>query len=1002
MNASPPTPADLATTLGRHPRVILPAIIRDRLETTLRSLALRPIEASEGSASPDEHEVRFKCLLEEAPRASDIVAAWKRVLDEYIDLTVCEAMLLEAYFSAGSPVIPPLLWGRMRYFKTLQVIRQRVSIVLHDYAREINWRRPVLFVQILKVERGYLRDVVGHAELTREEHRREFTGRLGVTTVLIGRFEAIDRQDAAEAVKALRLSIEQGNSAEEAVPYLLDAATLLFDAGGDARELETTLEYGQARPTPEDFTLSPTAQLAGCYVYLRLASRFTGHDRVAAIQAALESIEITVNRAADGYEKVAGRLTAVLIRKIQHDPALLDTHSVIDLRLPFGIRTPMETPTLVKQFAYDLIRAIAGQASSGDPLARGVCADLLELANPSGVDPDTLQRIIEFRAGNRRHDALADERSRLLSFRDKLLVASAQADTRQRGEVIRDLILMSMAAPTSASPVLLIAQDVEAHGPVESLPRGSKSGSAVARTAVAGDWQDLMREAANRAIDSPDLAVAPMGGRSGVTTVGDYYGLVGQTFIFKEVRAIAVEREQGRAVVLRAAIDAAGRAGDFLVCEHLASVPLGGDTVRSIRRFVPGHSVSVAAEAVSRDERVTLLARTAEYLGFMNTVEGATQEGVRKDLKAKEVGRWIRAIGVGDPSSHFDEWWNLVSRAGMTRRRDAHLDNWVLTTDGRLLALDLEAIGCRPAGYELAQITDDRVLLEPKDWDARRTIFTSYRTARGDSAGQQEIEWTSYEASLAARAVGKLTWSDATPEEQEHARALLEEIAAQGAEDKLRGWARTSLDAWRRLRGLADVSSGELNMDRHRRRRVSKAMAYHLRHGEMVKIDPDGWASIAELAAAIGEGVTENEIAIVASTLSEPRFEFRNNLVRARYGHTRKVQLTLNSASDLADVSAYHATNLDSAHRIIEGAEGLQPMERQFVHLSRDRMEALRAGLRHGAPLLLSVTASQISGAMVAAGNTLVAPMIANELLRLDPIATYWDLVPRADFSDLE
>ena len=212
MNATLLTPLDLAKALSRHPRVKLSGATRGRLETTLRSLALRPTEVSEGSTSPNEHEVRFKCLLEDAPRASDIVATWKRVLDEDTGTTVSEAVLLEAYFSAGSAVIPSLLTGRLRYLKTLQVIRERTSIALHDYAREINWRRPVLFVQILKVARGYLRDVVGHAELTREESRREFTGRLGVTTVLIGRFEAIDRQDAAEAVKALRLSLEQGNS----------------------------------------------------------------------------------------------------------------------------------------------------------------------------------------------------------------------------------------------------------------------------------------------------------------------------------------------------------------------------------------------------------------------------------------------------------------------------------------------------------------------------------------------------------------------------------------------------------------------------------------------------------------------------------------------------------------------------------------------------------------------------------------------------------------------
>lgn len=993
------SPRELAKVLARHPRVPLTSETGSRLQTTLRLLGLRPEEIAGATAAPNEHGVRFKCLLEDAPRAVDIVAVWLHVLDENLHPTVSEALLLETYFSTGAHTIIPLLPAKMRYLKTLQVIRERAGIALHDYAREINWRRPVLFVQILKVARGYLRDVAGRPELTREEFRREFTGRLGVTSVLIGRFEPIDRRDAEEAVGALRKSLEQQNSPENAVPYLLEAATLVVDSGGDATYLQSVLKYARECLGSKRFGLSPTAQLAACDIYLRLASAASGQARSSALASARLCIDTAVELASFADHKVSARLMAALVSELEQDPALLDEHSISGLRLPFGLRTSAETPTLVTRFTAQLVRAIASQASSGDLLARGVCADLLELANTSVSDPAALRRILDFRAGTGRQDALSDERSQLLSHRDKLQLASGAADARRRGNVIRELIAMSVVSPASASPILLIAQDVEANGSVE-LPSKTADPGLIAPAAATGDWGQLLRTAASRAVNSPDLSVAPMGGRSGVTTVGDYYGLVAQTFVFKEVRAIAVEREQQRAAALRAAIAAAGRTGDYLVCEHLDSVPLGAGTVRSIRRFVPGRSVSIAARATDRDERVALLARVAEYLGFMNTVEAATSDGVRKELKEKEVGRWIRAAGVSEPTALFDEWWRLVSQVGVSRRRDAHLDNWVLTADGRLLALDLEAMGCRPVGYELAQVTDDRVLLDPKDWAARRAVFNSYRAARNGSAGDQESEWSSYEASLAARAVGKLTWLIATPEEQEHARALLEELAERGSEEGVRKWAGTTLDAWRCHRGLADLSSGELNMDRHRRRRISKAMAFHLRHGDRVGVDPDGWASLAELAGAIGNGVTETEIAIVASTLSEPRFEFRDNLVRARYGHTRHVPTIMHSADKPSKLCAYHATNLESAHHIIELAEGLKPMERQFVHLSMDRQEALRAGLRRGTPLLLSMTAAQIPGAMVAAGNTLVAPEVASAMLRLEPILAYWDLVPRVELTD--
>lgn len=994
------TPAVLAKALAKNPRVPLPSETGRRLQKTLSILALRPEGVAPETTAADEHGVRFECLLEDAPRAIDIVTAWRRVLDEDLQPTTTEALLFETYFSSGAHILVPLLPAPMGYFKTLQVIRERAAIALHDYAREINWRRPVLFVQILKVARGYLRDVAGRPELTREEFRREFTGRLGVTSVLIGRFEPISREDAQEAVDALRSSLEQRNSPLTAVPYLLEAATLVFDAGGDMSYLQNSLEYGRKCLGSKQFDLSPTAQLAACDIYLRLASLTSGPRRSSALASARQCVDSAFQRAGKGDTKIAARLMRTLVSELEHEPGLLDEHSITGLRLPFSIRTLSETPTLVTRFTANLIRSIAGQASSGDFLARGLCADLLELANASGSDPNTLRQIVDFRSTPRRKDAPFDERSRLLSLRDELQLASSAPDAHRRGEVIKELILMSMASPTSASPILLIAHDVEANGPVELSTIKSARPSAIARAVVAGDSQELLRTAANRAVRSPDLSVAPMGGRSDVTTVGDYYGLVAQTFIFKEVQAVAVEREQARAAALRASIAAAGRTDDYSVCEYLDSVPLENGMVRSVRRFVAGQSVSIAVHARDHDGRVSLLARTAAYLGFMNSVEIASLIGVRKDLKAKEVGRWVRALGVSDPAAHFEDWWKLVSHVVMTRRRDAHLDNWVVAVDGRLLALDLEAIGCRPVGYELAQITDDHGVLEPNDWAARRAVFQSYREARRETIGDEDSEWSAYQASLAARAVGKLTWSSATPEEQEHARALLESIAANGSEEDVRKWARNSLDAWRRRRGLADLSSGELNMDRHRRRRLSKAMAFHLRHGDRVKLDPDGWASLAELATAIGRGVTETEIAIVASTLSEPRFEFRDNLVRARYGHTRNVPMIMRNASKPSEIRAYHATDLNSAYSIVELAKGLRPMERQFVHLSTDRHDALHAGLRRGTPVLLSTAASRVPGAMIAAGNTLVAPAVASALVRVEPVSAYWDLVPVWDCPD--
>lgn len=132
-----------------------------------------------------------------------------------------------------------------------------------------------------------------------------------------------------------------------------------------------------------------------------------------------------------------------------------------------------------------------------------------------------------------------------------------------------------------------------------------------------------------------------------------------------------------------------------------------------------------------------------------------------------------------------------------------------------------------------------------------------------------------------------------------------------------------------------------------------------LRHtpGEFgLSLDPaDGSCTVEALLQAIRAQrswawVTEEDISAVVGRSEKQRFELRDGRIRARYGHSHdRVQYEPGTPPDLL----YHGTNAESAPAI--RAEGLRPMNRQYVHLSEGTGFASLAGSRRGELLILTV-----------------------------------------------
>lgn len=133
-----------------------------------------------------------------------------------------------------------------------------------------------------------------------------------------------------------------------------------------------------------------------------------------------------------------------------------------------------------------------------------------------------------------------------------------------------------------------------------------------------------------------------------------------------------------------------------------------------------------------------------------------------------------------------------------------------------------------------------------------------------------------------------------------------------------------------------------------------------------IQLDEHGWASVDELIDGInstGRRIDIESLEDIVATDEKRRYSFNGDrsLIRANQGHSVPVDVELHEQEPPEFL--YHGT----ADRFIENilVEGLKPMSRLYVHLSKDIETAIRVGKRHGRPIILKVH----SGKMFRAEN---------------------------------
>jgi putative RNA 2'-phosphotransferase len=145
-------------------------------------------------------------------------------------------------------------------------------------------------------------------------------------------------------------------------------------------------------------------------------------------------------------------------------------------------------------------------------------------------------------------------------------------------------------------------------------------------------------------------------------------------------------------------------------------------------------------------------------------------------------------------------------------------------------------------------------------------------------------------------------------------------------------------------------------------KRLSKFLSLVLRHEPErlgLHLDDEGAVLLADLLAAVHrkhgwEQVTEAQIREVVASSEKQRFEITGDRIRARYGHS--VPQTVTYPEVQPPEILYHGTSPKVLPAI--RTAGLQPMGRQYVHLSTQIDQARLVGRRHAPdPVVLSVRA---------------------------------------------
>jgi len=913
------------------------------------------------TSSPFSSQLR---LLINADSYTTAVEMWRKVLREQKKLPAPALLLvLEHLRQNPTGMTISLKSANLDFSKTLANVAYRVAGALYEDAKDSFASHEIdVAIARFRAALSEFRFSI-ESQVLSESTRRIATGKYATAVAMIGRWVNVSPDTVARALSYSEESMNLGNRKPETLTYRLELLVQLFDITGKTELLHDALEL-----LADNLNIGAGSELAEVEARYRLVLLANTEEVNIKHHLEISRAKLSRSRPRGTVDEARCSILSTLVAAAEKAPLGLPARST---SIPRGIVSLMATKPSAELWE----------------ITRRVVDGLEHLRNVRGSVPSAVFSTQLLRQ-------MVDGPEEFLKENDLSQYVEITSWLSEKASYNRHLQWEAGAAALStakrtgsqylAHRALQIFNALAAAHPTWPLPRIGTARVREFLNVLSGDVSfsstDSWREAATLALNSSIYARSNLGGRNEVFAVADARGFLSETFVFKRTTKAKAEHEASMLSALRNEITRQGDANRFEVPRSLTIVEvLSNDDRRWVH--VSQRAAGRLVSELTSEEASNVLEPITDLLAVFHLVAGSAPKGKSAWRSLKDyLKMWSRTLFDHQQAERFVESLRSIfpGELPLVRKRDGHASNWLVDPAGRIVAIDLESTDFVPIGYDVSQLIEDNALIpaNPDGWRRRIEIMERYLSRMEKPLSKSALA-AAYGWYALTRALRLGTERDAGKHLRRHARELCVLLAECG-DDATQSLARELLQALSRI----EQTNTEESVPSHNHRRLSKAMAYQLRHdgpNNGVTVDKVGFASMDDLALSLK--VDSSHILAVAEHPGEPRFEVRDGRIRALYGHTLDVAIEAGIKVG-TPTALYHGTSWLALDSIIKN--GVIPMQRRMVHLTNIAVEALAVGARKGAPIVLAIKQSHDEEPV--AEGIWVAPSIpANRISIVNP-----------------